>query len=162
MIRLVDEFTVPVAPDAAFSQLLELPNVAHCVPGGSIGPPDAEGVYPGTVMVKLGPMQFRYEGTLRIVERDDLARQAVIEGAGRTSGGAERASVRSHMAVLSDGSGTRVLMTTELDIKGRAASLGAGIIASVSRRMVKQAADCLASRLASTDVDQDRNDEEPT
>jgi uncharacterized protein len=150
-MQLNDEFVIPVAPDRAYAMLLELENVAACVPGGEIEPPDADGVYAGRVVVKLGPMKFTYEGTLHIAEQDATARTAVIEGAGKASGGSESARVRSLMEVLEDGDGSRVHMTTDLDIKGRAAQMGAGIIASVSRRMVKQAAECLATQLTAMD-----------
>ena len=151
-MQLNDEFTIPVAPDRAFELLLDLQNVAHCVPGGEIGPPDAEGVYKGKVVVRLGPMKFSYEGTVRIAEQDPAARTAVIEGAGNASGGAERARVRSLMEVLPDGEGSRVQMSTDLEIKGRAAQMGAGIIGGVSKRMVKQAAECLGQRLTAADA----------
>lgn len=148
-MQLTDEFTIPgVAPERAYEQLLDLQNVAGCVPGGEIAAPDAEGVYPGRVTVKLGPMKFSYEGTLRIAERDADSLTAVIEGMGKASGGAERATVRSVMVVVPDSDGSRVQMSTDLEIKGRAAQMGAGIIKGVSGRMVKQAAECLAARLA--------------
>jgi uncharacterized protein len=150
-MHLSDEFTIDLRPERAFELLLDLENVAACVPGGEIDAPDAEGVYPGRVVVKLGPMKFSYEGSVRIVERDAAARRAVIQGAGKASGGSERASVRSVMEVLPEGTGSRVRMSTELDIKGRAAQMGAGIITSVSRRMVKQTTDCLAERLVAAD-----------
>lgn len=151
-MHLNDEFTVPVAPDRTFELLLDLQNVAQCVPGGEIDAPDPDGVYTGRVTVKLGPMRFSYEGTLRIAERDDAARSAIIEGAGKASGGSERASVRSRVDVQAEGAGSRVRMDTELEIRGRAAQMGAGIIAGVSRRMVKQAAECLAGRLTAADA----------
>ena len=147
-MQLTDEFTVPVAPDVAFERLLDLEQVAGCVPGGQVEPPDSDGVYAGRVTVKLGPMRFSYDGTLRVVERDDVARTAVIEGAGKASGGAESARVRSVMEVVPDGHGSRVQMRTELQMKGRAAQMGAGIIGGVSKRMVKQAAECLAAKLS--------------
>jgi len=151
-MQLTDEFTIPgVAPERAYELLLDLQNVAPCVPGGQIGAPDADGVYPGRVTVKLGPMKFSYEGTLRIAERDPTTHTAVIAGTGKASGGSERASVRSVMVVSPDGEGSRVHMTTDLDIKGRAAQMGAGIIKGVSGRMVKQAAACLAVQLAAAD-----------
>ena len=150
-MQLNDEFTIPVSPDRAFGLLLDLENVAPCVPGGEVDAPDADGIYPGRVVVKLGPMKFSYEGTLRVSEQDPVARTAVIEGAGKASGGSERARVRSLLEVLPEGEGSRVRMSTELDIKGRAARMGAGIISSVSRRMVKQAAECLATKLAAVD-----------
>jgi carbon monoxide dehydrogenase subunit G len=147
-MRFVDEFTISLPPDRAYERLLDLEEVAPCVPGGEIDAPDADGAYPGRVTVKLGPMRFTYAGTLRIVERDLAARRAVIEGAGQVSGGTERAKVTSVMEVLPEGAGSRVRMTTDLDIRGRAAQMGAGIIGSVSRHMVKQAAGCLEARLA--------------
>jgi carbon monoxide dehydrogenase subunit G len=147
-MQLTDEFTIPLAPDLAYEALLDLENVAGCVPGGELDPPDADGIYPGRVTVKLGPMKFSYAGTLHISERDTEARTAVIEGSGNASGGSERARVRSLMEVVPEGEGSRVRMTTTLEIKGRAAQMGAGIIKSVSGRMVRQAADCLAHKLS--------------
>ncbi len=86
-------------------------------------------------------MRFVYAGTLRIVERDAASRRAVMQGAGQASGGAERATVTTVMEVLPEGEGSRVRMTSDLDIQGRAAQMGAGIIGAVSRHMVKQAAE---------------------
>lgn len=150
-MRLTDEFTIPVEPDRAFQLLLDLQNVAHCVPGGEIEPPDADGVHAGKVTVRLGPMKFSYAGTVKIAEQDATTRIAVIEGAGDASGGSERAKVRSVMEVVPDGTGSRVKMSTDLEIRGRAAQMGAGIIGGVSKRMVKQAAECLATRLTAAD-----------
>ena len=78
-------------------------------------------------------------------------RTAVIEGEGRASGGADTARVRSLMEVLPDGSRLAGRMTTDLDIKGRAAQMGQGIIAGVSRKLVGEAAACLEARLAAPD-----------
>ena len=150
-MQLNDEFTIPVEPDRAFALLLDLQNVAHCVPGGEIESPDADGVHAGKVTVRLGPMKFSYAGTVRIAEQDAATRTAVIEGAGNASGGSERATVRSVMEVVPDGTGSRVKMSTDLEIRGRAAQMGAGIIGGVSKRMVKQAAECLATRLSEAD-----------
>ena len=150
-MKLSDEFTVSTDPDRAYQMLLDLERVAPCVPGGEIEAPDADGVYPGRVSVKLGPMKFVYTGRVRITERDAAARTAVIEGEGRASGGADTAKVRTHMQVVPAGTGSRVVMTTDLDIKGRAAQMGQGIIADVSRRLTRDAAACLEVRLAAAD-----------
>jgi len=150
-MKLSDEFTIPVPPDRAYALLLDLQNVAPCVPGGEIKPPDDDGAYPGRVTVRLGPMKFSYEGSLRIAEQDAASRTAAIEGVGKASGGAERARVRTVMEVHPEGSGSRVSMATDLEIQGRAAQMGAGIIGAVSRRMVKQAAECLAEQLTAVD-----------
>ncbi len=146
-MRLVDEILIPAPPDRAYTWLLDLQQVAPCVPGGEIGAPDADGIYPGKVSVKLGPMRFVYEGRVRIAERDAAARTALIEGEGK-AGGAESAKVRALMEVVPDGEGSRVRMTTDLEIRGRAAQMGAGMIGTVSRQLTAQAAACIAARIA--------------
>ena len=146
-MRLTDEFTIDTSPDRAYALFLDLERIAPCIPGGEIGPPDADGVYPGRVSVKLGPMKFVYSGRVRIAEHDDVLRTAVIEGEGRASGGADTARVRSLIEVVAEGEGTRVRITTDLDIKGRAAQMGQGVITDVSRRLVSQAAACIGTRL---------------
>jgi len=146
-MRLVDEILIPAPPDRAYTWLLDLQQVAPCVPGGEIGAPDTDGIYPGKVSVKLGPMRFVYEGRVRIAERDAAARTALIEGEGK-AGGAESAKVRALMEVVPDGEGSRVRMTTDLEIRGRAAQMGAGMIGTVSRQLTAQAAACIAARIA--------------
>ena len=150
-MRLVDEFTIGTPPDRAYELLLDLRRVAPCVPGAEIGEPDAEGFHPGRVSVKVGPMKFVYDGRVRIVERDPTARTAVIAGEGRASGGADTAKVTMTMQVVPDGTGSRVRMTTDLEIKGRAAQMGQGVIGDVGRRLVKEAAACIEVRLAAPD-----------
>ena len=153
-MRLTDEFTISTPPDVAFASLIDLELVAPCVPGAELGAQAEDGSYPGTVSVKLGPMKFVYKGKVRIVEQDAVARTAVIEGEGRATSGADTAKVRALMEVLPEGPGSRVRMTTDLDIKGRAAQMGAGIIGDVSRRLVGEAAVCIEGRLsASPDAD---------
>jgi hypothetical protein len=148
---LVDEFAIGTPPDRTYELVLDLRRVAPCVPGAEIGEPDAEGFHPGRVSVRVGPMKFVYDGRVRIVERDPATRTAVIVGEGRASGGADTAKVTTTIQVVPDGTGSRVRMTTDLEIKGRAAQMGQGVIADVGRRLVKEAAACIEARLASPD-----------
>jgi carbon monoxide dehydrogenase subunit G len=150
-MRLTDEFVVSTAPDQAYLMLLDVERVAPCVPGAEIEPPGPDGVYRGRVSVKLGPMKFVYSGRVRIAEQDPASRTAVIEGEGKAAGGADSARVRSVMEVLAEGEGSRIRITTDLDIKGRAAQMGQGVITDVSRRLISQAAACIEARLAAPD-----------
>lgn len=142
-MHLSDEFSIETAPDLAFEYLLDLRRVAPCVPGAEIGEPGSDGFYPGRVSVRVGPMKFVYDGRVRIVDIDRAGRTAVIVGEGRASGGADTAKVATTMQVVEDGSGSRVRMTTDLEIKGRAAQMGQGVIADVGRRLVREAAACI-------------------
>jgi uncharacterized protein len=150
-MRLTDEFFVSTPPDRAFSMLLDLERIAPCVPGAAIEPPGLDGAYVGHVSVKLGPMKFVYSGRVRIAESDPASRTAVIAGEGKATGGADTARIRSVMEVVAEGAGSRVRITTDLDIKGRAAQMGQGVIVDVSRRLVSQAAACIEARLSAPD-----------
>ncbi len=149
-MQLVDEFFVSVAPDRAYALLLDIERVAPCIPGAELDPADPDGFNPGRVSVKLGPMKFVYTGRVRIAEQDGASRTAVIEGEGRATGGQDTARVRSLMEVMPEGEGSRVRITTDLEIRGRVAQMGQGVITDVSRRLVSQAAACIEARLAST------------
>ena len=146
-MQLVDEFFVSVTPELAYAMLLDIEHVAPCVPGAELDPADADGFNPGRVSVKLGPMKFVYAGRVRIAEQDAASRTAVIEGEGQAAGGRDTARVRSLMEVLAEGEGSRVRITTDLDIRGRAAQMGQGVITDVSRRLISQAAACIEARL---------------
>jgi carbon monoxide dehydrogenase subunit G len=150
-MRLTDEFSVGTPPDRAYELLLDLRRVAPCVPGAEIGTPGDDGVLPGRVSVRVGPMKFVYDGRVRIVERDPATRTAVFVGEARASGGADTAKLTTTMQVVADGSGSRVRIATDLDIKGRAAQMGQGVIADVARRLVAEAAACIEVRLGSPD-----------
>lgn len=152
-MRLVDEFTIESEPASAFAMLVDLQRIGPCVPGGEIDAPNPDGVFPGRVSVKLGPMKFVYSGQVRIAEQDPIERTAIIEGEGRASGGSDSARVHSRIEVMADGAGSRVRITTDLDIKGRAAQMGQGVIADVSRRLVSQAAECIGSRIEAASGD---------
>ena len=69
---------------------------------------------------------------------------------GSPSGSAESNSVKARMEVLAEGDGSRVVITTDLEIRGRAAQMGAGMITSVSKQLIGQAAACIGARIAAT------------
>ena len=154
LMRLTDEFTPRLAPDRAYELLLDLAERGALRARRRDRPARRRRrLSRARRRSSSGPMRFSYAGTLRIAERDAAARRAVIEGAGKASGGAERAKVRASWRSWRTGDGSRVRMTTDLDIRGRAAQMGAGIIGGVSRHMVKQAASAWPKR-APTEADQ--------
>src|SRR5262249_56248030 len=91
-------------------------------------------------------------GNGRFVEKDVAGHRVALVASGQDSRGAGGASARV-TAVLHDtrgGSATLVKVVTDLDIAGRAAQFGRGMIADVSAKLIKQFADCLAETIAQT------------
>ncbi|HEU5145039.1 MAG TPA: SRPBCC family protein, partial [Dermatophilaceae bacterium] len=81
-MELRHSFTVPTAPDDAWSLFMDLEKVGGCFPGATVTEVSDDS-FSGTVKVKLGPIQLLYAGSGSFVEKDDATRRAVIEAKGK-------------------------------------------------------------------------------
>ena len=146
-MELESRFSVPAPPDAAYHFLLDLERVAPCIPGGTLGTPDSEGIYPASVTVKLGPMRLSYDGTIEVADADHEARTATISARARERRGNGTVQSTIGMQITSEGEGSAVAVATRLELTGRAAQMGRGIVEEVAEKMVAEMAACLASRI---------------
>jgi hypothetical protein len=99
---------------------------------------------------------MNYNGKGTYIERDDENYRVVIDASGRDSRGNGSASAKvtgTMKAVSSDK--TEVTMVTDMNITGRPAQFGRGMISEVADRMIGQFADRLAARLAGPDASSD-------
>src|SRR2546422_972236 len=113
-MEIATTFTILLPADEAYRFLLDLEQVAPCVPGGELGPAAADGTYPANVTVRLGPMRLGYSGSLWIAEQDDSRRRAVLRAKAtetRAQGSLEAAMT---MNVSANGDASRVRVHTEL------------------------------------------------
>jgi carbon monoxide dehydrogenase subunit G len=147
-MKISSDFTIPLPPDEAYRFLLDLEQVAPCVPGGELGAAAADGSHPAKVTVRLGPMRLVYDGSLWISERDDASRRAVLRAKARETAAQGSLEASMTMHVTPNGQGSRVDVLTELALAGRAARMGGGIVEEVARRLVSDLASCLEQRLA--------------
>ena len=134
-MRLEQSFEVPVPVAQAWSVLLDVERIAPCMPGATLTGFDGT-AFTGLVKVKLGPVSLAYKGNGRFTERDEAGKRVVIVASGQDSRGAGGAQARV-TAVLHDASGgsaTLVKVVADLDIAGKAAQFGRGMIADVSRQ----------------------------
>ena len=147
-MEIRNEFTLSRPPEESYVLLLDLERVAGCVPGTTLGQERAGGGRELSVAIKLGPMRLAYDGTVAIASRDDVGLRAVMEGTARERRGAGSASARITMSVVAEGEGSRVLTLADIDLTGRAAQMGKGIVEDVARRMMAEMAVCLETRVA--------------
>jgi carbon monoxide dehydrogenase subunit G len=149
-MRLEHSFTVPVAIEDAWKVLLDIERVAPCMPGAALDSVDGD-EFTGTVKVKLGPIGLTYKGKASFVEKDEAAHRVAINAQGRDARGNGTAAARV-TATLSEGSGeTKVDVLTDLDITGKPAQFGRGVMVDVGNKLIGQFADCLAGKLAGGD-----------
>jgi uncharacterized protein len=148
-IELDHSFTVPVPPDQAWDVLLDVETIAPCMPGATVDEVDGD-VVNGRIKVKVGPVSLTYKGTAKFTERNPETRVVVVEAAGKETRGSGTASatVRASLAPEASGSGTEVTMHTTMNVTGRPAQFGRGVIVEVGGKLVEQFAANLAKLIA--------------
>jgi carbon monoxide dehydrogenase subunit G len=148
-IELDHSFTVPVPPDQAWDVLLDVKTIAPCMPGATVDEVDGD-VVNGRIKVKVGPVSLTYKGTAKFTERNPETRVVVVEAAGKETRGAGTASatVRASLAPEASGSGTEVTMHTTMNVTGRPAQFGRGVMVEVGGKLVEQFAANLAKLIA--------------
>jgi carbon monoxide dehydrogenase subunit G len=106
-------------------------------------------VVTGRIKVKVGPVSLTYRGTAKFTERDPAAHLVVVEASGKEMRGAGTASatVRATLEPESSGDGTRVSMHTTMNVTGRPAQFGRGVIVEVGGKLVDQFAQNLAKQI---------------
>jgi uncharacterized protein len=143
-------FTVPVPPDRAWDVLLDVERIAPCMPGATVEGFDGE-VVTGRIKVKVGPVSLTYRGTAKFTERNPDARVIVLEASGKETRGAGTASatVRATLEPESGGQATEASMHTTMNVTGRPAQFGRGVMVEVGGKLVEQFARNLSELISS-------------
>jgi carbon monoxide dehydrogenase subunit G len=152
-MQLENSFVINAPPDRVFAYLLVPQNVVGCVPGAELTEQVDAVTFKGKVKIKVGPITVAYSGTGRLVDRDDAQRIATLEGEGRETTGPGSGRGKAMMSVTPDGDGSLVKVVTEFTLTGRVAQFGRGVIEDVSKRMVREVAECLQANLQAAPPD---------
>ena len=118
------------------------------MPGAEVLERTGEDSYKVGVKVKVGPMKMQYNGQVEIVERDPEARTAVMNAKVKEARGQGIANAKIHMSLVGNGSSTEGRIETDVQLSGKAAAMGQGVIQDVSAKLVQTFAGNLAEMLA--------------
>lgn len=146
-MELTHDFVVPADMDSTWATFMDLEKVGGCFPGATVTEVSDES-FKGTVKVKLGPIALQYAGAGEFLERDDNAKRAVIEAKGKDKRGNGTAGATVTMQLAPSSEGTRVDVTTELQITGKPAQFGRGVMQDVSDKLLQQFITCIEEQFA--------------
>src|ERR1700753_2015644 len=148
-MELAHSFTVPVPPAQAWDVLLDVQQVAPCMPGATVDAVDGDDVA-GRMKVKVGPVSLTSRGTATFKDRHAADRSILVEASGKETRGAGTASATVKASLQPEnGSDAATLATlhTTLNVTGRHAQFGGGVIPEVGSRLIDKFADNLAQQL---------------
>jgi carbon monoxide dehydrogenase subunit G len=137
-MKLVNEFTVAAPIEQTWATLLDGERVASCLPGASIEPVGEDGSYRGRMRVKVGPVSMSYGGTVRLAEVDADSHVAAFEARAKETRGTGTAAATIRNTLTETADGTRVQVETDLDVTGRPAQFGRGLMEEVASKMLGQ------------------------
>jgi uncharacterized protein len=145
-----NSFNVTAPLEHVWEFMLKADEVTPCVPGAQLTESLDDLHHKGMVKVKLGPVAMTYRGELEM--RPDHASHTItlyakgteIRGIGGASG-----RITTSLSKTDDG-GTQVQIVSQVDVSGKVAQFGRGIMQDVANRMTKQFASCLEEKLRQT------------
>src|SRR5215831_15395641 len=146
-MELEHSFTVPVPKHRAWDVLLDVERVAPCMPGATIDSIDGDEIH-GRIKVKVGPINMTYVGTARFVERDKEIGVVRLEASGKEIRGAGTASATVRSVLEDRGDQTDVVVLTTLNVTGKPAQFGRGVMNEVGGKLLSIFATNLAATLA--------------
>jgi carbon monoxide dehydrogenase subunit G len=145
-VEFNNEFRVAVPAAKTWEVLTDVERVAPCLPGATLLSVDGD-QFTGAVKVKVGPITVSYQGAASFQEKDAAAQRMVLKATGKETRGSGTASALVTAQLKGEGDATRVLITTDLTISGKAAQFGRGVLADVATNLIGQFAKRLEADL---------------
>jgi uncharacterized protein len=139
-----NSFTVQKPLDEVWNTMVDLERVVPCVPGARVIEKTGDGGVNAEVKIKLGAMSMNYSGPAEIIEQDDSAHRAVMNARAREAGGQGNADAKVTMQLQGTGDATEVELHSQVNVTGKAAQMGEGVIGAVTEGMIKEFAQNLA------------------
>src|SRR5215210_819061 len=146
-MKFENSFDVQAPIDEVWAAVLDVERVAPTVPGAQVLERTGEDSYRVAIKVKVGPMSMTYRGEVEITDRDEAAHRAVLKARAKESRGQGTADADVTMELSGDDGRTSATVTTEVELSGKVATMGQGVLQDVSGRLVRTFAQNLAKML---------------
>jgi len=138
-MELTNSFDVAAPPDVVWRTVGDMRQVALCLPGAVIESQDGD-TYHGRVSIKVGPISMGLGGTATVERRDDDERRLEVRIQAEDVTGQGTVEATMVVSALAAPAGTTVTIVTTMQLGGKVAQFGSGLITQISGRIVKQVA----------------------
>jgi carbon monoxide dehydrogenase subunit G len=147
-VKLEQSFEVAAPLERVWAALIDVEQVAPCLPGAAVTGRNDDGTYNGTFTIKIGPTTANYTGKLQMQDVDEGSHTATMKANGTDKRGQGGANAMITSTLHPEGDGTRVEVATDYHITGRLARFGrGGMIEDISKRLLGEFADRLQQAL---------------
>jgi carbon monoxide dehydrogenase subunit G len=149
-VEFDNSFEVPLRPAEAWPLLMDIRRIAPCMPGAEVTDVVDDTTYKGRIAVRLGPVALAFAGVVKLEELDGVNYRARVKAQGSDAKGRGAANATASFRLEPAGSGSKVLVHTDLALSGAVAQYGrgAGIIQATAASIMTQFAANLKSQIA--------------
>jgi carbon monoxide dehydrogenase subunit G len=161
MMKIQNEIEVAAPPEELFDVLSDVERVAPLLPGATLEGKEGD-AYTGAVKLKIGPITASYRGRLRFLELDEESHRAVMEASAQETNGQGNAQARITASVSGSDSRSVLNLDTDLEVRGKAAQFGRGVLGNISQRILDQFARNLESEVLSSREEPPPEEDAPT
>lgn len=139
-LTIKSSFGIDAPQAAAWAILTDIERAAPCFPGAQLQGRNDDGSWRASFGVKLGPMAFSFAGKFNITVANEAAGHVVVKAQGSDTKGRGGANANVDVQLSPEGVGTRVDITSQVDLSGSVAQFGrgAGMIEALSKQLVDQ------------------------
>jgi uncharacterized protein len=107
----------------------------------------ADDRHEGTVTVRVGPMKVTYQGVATLREFDSIGRRANLVAEGRETKGQGHARAVVHSSTAAQNGSTQLSVMTDLEVTGRVAQFGRGLLQDVLANLLGEFAQRVAKEI---------------
>ena len=145
-----NSFEVPLRPAEAWPLLMDIRRIAPCMPGAEVTDVVDAVTYKGRIAVRLGPVALAFAGVVKFEELDSVNYKARVKAQGSDAKGRGAANAVASFRLEPAGSGSKVLVHTDLALSGAVAQYGrgVGIIQATAAQIMTQFAANLKAQIA--------------
>ena len=145
-MKVQGDFTFDAPAGEVWKALLDPTVLASIMPGCKKLEQTGEGQYEGDLEVKVGPVQGKFQGSVRLSDIDE-PKGYTIHVDGKGSQGFVKAT--SRVTLEGDGARTRMEYDADAQVGGRIASVGQRLVEASAKAIIRQSLDGLNQVVAS-------------
>ncbi len=145
-MEIENEFVVDAPMQQVWEAMLDLERIAPCLPGASIEEA-ADEEYQGTMAVNLGPISARYRGMVKVEKADEENHRAVVRADGKETRGQGSAAATITSTLSEENGSTRVHVETDMEVAGRVAQFGRGMMQDVAAELMDRFSTCVEQEI---------------
>lgn len=146
-MKFEHSFTVRASVAATWEFLMNIPEMATCIPGASDIVQLDNTTYDANVKAKIGPISAKFACRVGIVELDPATRTGLVELTGKDSKLGSSVKAKMIMRMIEENGTTTVSVSTDADVFGKIGQYGHGMISKRADSMFDDFTSCVKTRL---------------